>query len=174
MEGFIATANLNTPLGAVTAAAGEDGLCFLAFSDRAGLADEVKKLGRDLDAEVRPGPSPWFEALETQLAEYFSLSRRAFGIPLLYTGTPFQRAVWRELEAIPYGRTISYQEEALALGKPGSARAVAGANARNRLMILIPCHRVIGTDGSLSGYADGPERKKRLIELEAVGLAAKG
>lgn len=173
MESFIATATLTTPLGPLTAAATGDGLCYAAFSDRAGLAEELKRLGRDLGAEVRPGASRWFGDLEAQLAEYFALSRRAFGIPLVYTGTPFQKAAWRELEAIPYGHTLSYRDQALALGKPGSARAVASANACNRLVILIPCHRVIGADGSLSGYADGPDRKKRLLDLEAVGLAAK-
>jgi AraC family transcriptional regulator, regulatory protein of adaptative response / methylated-DNA-[protein]-cysteine methyltransferase len=170
MGNRIEIASLKTPLGAMTAAATEEGICFLGFSDRPGLKDELQRLGRELKAETAAGSNPWFGQLETQLGEYFALSRRAFGIPLAYTGTAFQRSVWRGLESIPYGQTISYREEAAALGKPGSARAVAGANGQNRVMILIPCHRVIGADGSLSGYADGVGRKQKLIELEASGL----
>lgn len=168
----MALTELRTPLGPMTAAATDDGLCFLMFSDQDGMEGDLAKVAGELKAEARRGPSPWFAQLEAQLGEYFSLSRRAFGIPLVYTGTAFQRTVWRALESIPYGQTVSYREEAASLGRPDAARAVAGANGRNRIEILIPCHRVIAADGSLSGYSGGIDRKRGLIELEAIGLTS--
>lgn len=166
----LSVTELQTPLGPLTAAADEDGLYLLCFSDSASLPEDLERLGHNGGRALRAGSSPWFGPLEAELGEYFALKRRAFGIPLVYSGSPFQRAVWRELEAIPYGGTMSYSAQAAAIGRPSAVRAVARADGRNRIGILLPCHRVIGANGSLSGYAWGLERKKRLLELEAQGL----
>lgn len=102
-----------------------------------------------------------------QLAEYFAGERRAFELPLAPSGTPFQLRVWEELRAIPYGETRSYSELAAAVGRPSAVRAVGAANGRNPIAVIVPCHRVIGADGSLTGFGGGLERKRALLELEA-------
>lgn len=101
-----------------------------------------------------------------QLAEYFALGRTGFDVALKPRGTPFQLAVWEELRAIPYGETRTYGEIAVALGRPGASRAVGLANGRNPISIIVPCHRVIGASGKLTGYAGGVERKAYLLDLE--------
>jgi methylated-DNA-[protein]-cysteine S-methyltransferase len=105
--------------------------------------------------------------LRLQLEEYFAGERREFELDLAPSGTPFQLSVWRALCAIPYGETTSYGEIAVAAGQPGAARAVGGANNRNPIPIVIPCHRVIGASGSLTGYGGGLPRKRQLLALEA-------
>jgi methylated-DNA-[protein]-cysteine S-methyltransferase len=105
--------------------------------------------------------------LRRELEEYFAGARREFDVELAPSGTPFQLEVWRALRAIPYGETASYGEIAAAVGQPGAARAVGGANNRNPIAIVIPCHRVIGASGSLTGYGGGLPRKQRLLALEA-------
>ena len=108
-----------------------------------------------------------FEEVAAQLEEYFAGARTGFTVPVAPTGTPFQRAVWRELTAIPYGQTRAYGQIADALGGPHLTRAVGAANGRNPISILVPCHRVVGSDGSLTGYAGGLDRKRFLLDLEA-------
>jgi methylated-DNA-[protein]-cysteine S-methyltransferase len=108
-----------------------------------------------------------FADLRGQLDEYFAGRREAFDLPLAPTGTPFQRRVWQALQEIPYGETISYGEQARRIGVPSASRAVGVANGQNPLAVVIPCHRVIGADGSLTGYGGGLERKRFLLELEA-------
>jgi AraC family transcriptional regulator of adaptative response/methylated-DNA-[protein]-cysteine methyltransferase len=103
------------------------------------------------------------------LTEYFAAERREFKVPLAPRGTPFQEKVWQELRRIPYGQTISYDELARRAGQPTAQRAVARANGMNRICILIPCHRVIGKDGSLTGYGGGLWRKRLLLGLEQSG-----
>jgi methylated-DNA-[protein]-cysteine S-methyltransferase len=118
-------------------------------------------------------PSGWtrseepFARARIQLAEYFDGRRRRFEIPLAPGGTPFELEVWRALEAIPYGETISYGELASRIGRPDAPRAVGAANGRNPIAVIIPCHRVVGADGSLTGYGGGLERKRLLLDLEA-------
>ncbi|MGI8948492.1 MAG: methylated-DNA--[protein]-cysteine S-methyltransferase [Ornithinimicrobium sp.] len=120
-----------------------------------------------LGAPVRRGEAPGvLTAAADQLAEYFAGERTDFELPLAPAGTTFQRRVWDGLHAIPYGRTRSYGELATALGVTGAARAVGMANGRNPLSIVVPCHRVIGADGSLSGYGGGVQRKQALLDLE--------
>lgn len=111
-----------------------------------------------------------FQAARRQLGEYFDGRRRRFDLPLRPAGTPFQRAVWQALLAIPYGSTRSYGELARLLGRPAAARAVGAANAKNPLGILVPCHRVLGCGGALTGYAGGAERKRWLLDHEARQL----
>ena len=126
-------------------------------------------------AEHRHGPDPsqlgtrddtGFGPASAQLAEYFRGERSRFDLPLSPRGTPFQRRVWELLATIPYGRTWTYRQLAEAAGKPTAVRAVASANARNPLSIVVPCHRVVGSDGSLTGYAGGLARKRFLLDLE--------
>ncbi|MXW63669.1 MAG: methylated-DNA--[protein]-cysteine S-methyltransferase [Bacteroidetes bacterium SB0662_bin_6] len=109
---------------------------------------------------------PLAEQLARELSEWFAGARRDFDLPLALRGTPFQRSVWEALRAIPYGAVQSYGELAKSLGKPDAVRAVGAANGRNPVSIVVPCHRVIGANGSLTGYAGGLERKRFLLALE--------
>jgi methylated-DNA-[protein]-cysteine S-methyltransferase len=113
-----------------------------------------------------------FDDVATQLREYFAGARRQFELPLAPQGTPFQRSVWSVLQTIPYGRTWSYLDVALAIGKPSACRAVGAANGANPLPIVVPCHRVIGTNGSLTGFGGGLDVKRRLLALEGQVPAA--
>jgi len=108
-----------------------------------------------------------------QLQEYFAGRRREFDLRLAPLGTPFQQTVWRAVAAIPYGTTVSYAEIARRIGKPKAVRAVGGANGRNPIPIVVPCHRVIGSDGSLTGFGGGLEIKQKLLDLERVCVAGK-
>jgi methylated-DNA-[protein]-cysteine S-methyltransferase len=108
-----------------------------------------------------------FAELRLQLADYFAGRRRAFEVPLAMIGSPFQRRVWRALQDIPYGETTSYGEVARRIGVPSASRAVGVANGRNPVAVIVPCHRVIGADGGLTGYGGGVERKQFLLDLEA-------
>jgi methylated-DNA-[protein]-cysteine S-methyltransferase len=119
---------------------------------------------------TQTGGSPLFSSAATQLAEYFAGSRTHFQLPLAPLGTPFQQEVWRRLKDIPYGTRVSYGAIAQAMGTPQSARAVGAAVGRNPLSIIIPCHRVVGKDGALTGYAGGIERKQTLLTLEERSL----
>lgn len=112
--------------------------------------------------------------LRRQLAEYFAGERRDFDLALAPEGTPFERSVWNELRKIPFGETRSYGEIATALGRPGAARAVGRANGANPIPIVVPCHRVIGSDGSLTGFGGGLETKSLLLELEGLSLPFSG
>lgn len=116
---------------------------------------------------VRDDDEVALRAAREQLDGYFRGDLRSFSLPVSPYGTPFQRRVWSALERIPYGATASYGDIAAAIGAPGSARAVGAANGANPLPIVVPCHRVIGSDGSLTGYGGGLDRKRRLLELEA-------
>lgn len=109
-------------------------------------------------------------ALREQLQEYFAGTRTAFDVPLAAAGTPFQQAAWAVLRTIPYGATWTYGELATTLGRPGASRAVGLANGRNPVAIVVPCHRVVGADGTLTGYSGGIERKRWLLDHEAGGL----
>ena len=124
--------------------------------------------------EVPDGPpspdEPVLLEAARQLAEHFAGERTAFDLPLAPPGTDFQRRVWDELQRVPYGTTATYGEIALRLGDPRSVRAVGLANGRNPIAVVVPCHRVIGSDGKLRGYAGGIERKQQLLALESASL----
>jgi methylated-DNA-[protein]-cysteine S-methyltransferase len=130
----------------------------------------IVKIGfpREAAEPAVAGDDAVLEACATQLAEYFSGVRHRFELPLAPRGTDFQQLVWQALRAIPYGQTRSYGEVARAIGRPGAVRAVGAANGRNPLPIVVPCHRVIGSDGSLTGFAGGLEAKTCLLELEGA------
>jgi methylated-DNA-[protein]-cysteine S-methyltransferase len=124
------------------------------------------------EGTVEDGGHPVLVATRQQLDEYFAGARRTFDVPLDLRGTAFQVKAWRYLATIPYGRTSTYGEQARALGDARKARAVGAANGRNPLAIVLPCHRVIGADGSLTGYAGGLPTKRALLEFEATVVAA--
>jgi methylated-DNA-[protein]-cysteine S-methyltransferase len=164
---------LESPVGPLFAAVDEDGaLVRLTFLDAEG--DEAAEIARLTN---RDGAAPHRDparcrSVAAQLADYFAGRRRDFDLPLAPRGSAFQRAVWDELVRVPYGATVSYGELAARLGRPGASRAVGGANNRNPLPIVVPCHRVIGADGSLTGYGGGLDRKRALLALEGVPLPA--
>jgi AraC family transcriptional regulator of adaptative response/methylated-DNA-[protein]-cysteine methyltransferase len=157
---------LETPLGTMYACAVEEGVCLLEFTDRKMLETEFRYLSRVLNATIIQGDNPHFATLETQLKAYFDGQRKTFTVPLYMPGSAFQQSVWQVLQQVPYGATRSYKDQALALGKPESVRAVANANGMNKISILVPCHRIIGADGSLTGYGGGIWRKQWLLDFE--------
>jgi len=146
---------METPLGLLCLEQAGEGLCRAEFC---------------AEAEGPPRPTPLLGEAQRQLEEYFARRRRVFELPLAGQGTAFRRQVWQALEQIPYGQVCSYGQLAARLGRPGAARAVGGACHCNPLAILVPCHRVVGADGGLTGYAGGLERKRWLLELEGVRL----
>lgn len=157
---------LETPLGTMFACAVEQGVCLLEFTDRRMLETEFKLLAKLLNASIVQGTNKHFDLLNQQLTEYFEGKRKKFFIPLFTPGTEFQQSVWTELQRIPYGSTRSYKQQSIALKQPKAVRAVANANGMNRISIIIPCHRVIGNDGHLTGYGGGLWRKKWLLDFE--------
>jgi len=163
---MIRTVRIDTPLGGMVAGATDDGVCLLEFCDRRILPREYRDLERLLKTTMKEGDNAHLADLREQLSEYFAGVRKEFGIHLVTPGTDFQKSVWMELLKIPYGTTRSYQVQAEALSRPDSVRAVANANGMNRISVIIPCHRVIGSDGSLTGYGGGLRRKKWLLDHE--------
>ena len=157
-----------TPLGPMIAGAVDDSLCLLEFADRRMLETQIVRLHRHLDCVFVPGDSDVFDRLQPQLEAYFAGEPVDFDVPLLAPGTDFQARVWKCLQDIPSGTTRSYKEIASEIDRPTAVRAVARANGDNRIAILIPCHRVIGADGKLTGYGGGLWRKQRLLEIEGL------
>jgi AraC family transcriptional regulator, regulatory protein of adaptative response / methylated-DNA-[protein]-cysteine methyltransferase len=155
-----------TPLGPMMAAATDKALCLVEFADRRMLELQLRRVRKHFNAFFLPASNPILERLMDELEKYFAGKLRRFTVPVVVPGSEFQQSVWRKLGEIPYGRTVSYKDIAAALGAPSSVRAVARANGDNRIAILIPCHRVIGANGDLTGYGGGLWRKKRLLELE--------
>jgi len=150
-----------TPLGAVLATAEGGFVTSVNFI----AAKSAPPLGKDWAED--PHSSPLKECAE-QLADYFAGTLQRFDLPVAPRGTPFQERVWREIERVPFGQTITYSELASRAGAPGSARAAGAATGRNPIWIVVPCHRIVGADGSLTGYAGGLERKRKLLEIEGV------
>jgi methylated-DNA-[protein]-cysteine S-methyltransferase len=154
-----------SPVGELTLIARADALWAILWD---------KEDGSRIDLEpVSPAPDrhPILDRTAKQLAEYFEGKRTTFDVPCVIGGTPFQEAVWRELQRIPFGETRTYGEIAHALGRPKAVRAVGNANRCNRISIVVPCHRVIGSDGSLTGFAGGLSRKAKLLDWEARRLS---
>lgn len=165
-QNIIDLKRIETPLGTMLVCATNQGICLLEFTDRKMLETELKSIAKLLNAIIIQGYNKYFETLEIELQEYFNGKRKEFSVPLHTPGTDFQNKVWAALQRIPYGQTKSYKEQAITIGNPESVRAVANANGMNRISILIPCHRVIGSNGQLTGYGGGLWRKKYLLELE--------
>lgn len=187
----IEIAYIDTPLGTLLAGATDRGLCMLEYPDYRSLETDLTSLSKAIGitfgegrifgtSSGKPGASGTsgaplieknnavFEALRTQLAEYFAGTRREFDLPLHLVGTDFQKQAWLALRHIPYGRTSTYLTQAQSIGRTSAVRAVANANGKNRISIILPCHRVIGSDGSLTGYGGGLWRKRKLLELEGA------
>lgn len=157
-----------TPLGDMVAVATANALSMLEFADRGNETDPTAKPASEMMEGIIPGRNGIIDRTEEEVRRYFAGELKAFTIPLQLHGTPFQRSVWNELLAIPYGLTWSYAMLARRLGDVKTIRAAARANGENRIAILVPCHRVIGSDGSLTGYAGGLWRKKELLALEGA------
>ncbi len=157
---------IDTPIGAMLAIADDKGLYLLEFTSRRGLEREIERMRSKYKAVILPGGTPVIDQLKTELASYFKGDLKTFKTPLIYCGTAFQGQVWDALQEIPYGSTRSYAEQAEHIGNPNAVRAVARANGCNQIAIIIPCHRVIGSDGSLTGYAGGLARKEWLLAHE--------
>lgn len=166
LEKIIDLKRIETPIGTMIACANDTGICMLEFSDRKSLSKELDDISKFFGANIIQGENQYFDTLEKELTSYFKGKLQDFTVPLSPVGTDFQKKVWDILRAIPYGTTRSYQEQAYILGKPQAVRAVANANGLNKISILIPCHRVIGSDGKLTGYGGGIWRKQKLLELE--------
>jgi methylated-DNA-[protein]-cysteine S-methyltransferase len=150
---------VDSPCGPLTLVAEGGALSGLYMVQQRHRPDETTFGEPDPGAEI-------FARIETELKEYFAGQRRTFDVPLAFAGTPFQQLVWSALREIPYGETMSYGELAERLGKPSASRAVGLANGKNPIGIIVPCHRVVGSNGSLTGYGGGLERKRYLLDFE--------
>ena len=148
------TTSLESPIGPLVLEADDDGLTAVLLP------------GEQRTVAASAAAGGCVNEARRQLVEYFAGSRQSFDLPLAARGTPFQQRVWQQLRAIPYGETISYAELARRIGSPTAVRAVGAANGRNPIAIIVPCHRVIGSDGTLTGYAGGLDAKRTLLELE--------
>jgi AraC family transcriptional regulator of adaptative response/methylated-DNA-[protein]-cysteine methyltransferase len=163
---LVRVSRLGTPLGPMLAGATDKGICLLEFVDRRMLPTQLDRVRKLYGLSPLPGSSPFFDRLSGELHEYFRGKLKVFAVPLDLAGTGFQQRVWAGLRAIPYGTTRSYAEQARRLGMPSAVRAVARANGDNRIAIVVPCHRVVGSDGKLVGYGGGLWRKMSLLEHE--------
>jgi AraC family transcriptional regulator of adaptative response/methylated-DNA-[protein]-cysteine methyltransferase len=163
---MVFTEIIETPIGNMVAGSTEDGICLLEFTDRRMLNTEYKIISKYLKDEICEGHTAHIESITKELREYFEGRRKSFTIPLVFTGTGFQKSVWNELLRIPFGSTRSYSKQAESVGDISSVRAVANANGMNKISIVVPCHRVIGENGHLTGYGGGLWRKKWLIDHE--------
>jgi len=157
---------LDTPLGPMLAIADEEHLYLLEFVKRRGLEREIERLRMRTKSAIIPGITEPIQSIERELKEYFSGTLQEFKTPLFFLGSDFQKSVWHALTTIPYGQTKSYSDQAKIIGKPSACRAVANANGANQLAIIIPCHRIITSDGKLGGYGGGIAHKQWLIDHE--------
>lgn len=165
-KNIIKTKRYESPCGTLLLGSFDDKLCLCDWQVEKHRDHVNRRLKRILNAEFEEGTSEVIEKAVKQLDEFFSGQRREFDVPLLFTGTDFQKTVWNELLEIPFGMTVSYGEMARRIGMPKAVRAVANANGANSMSIFAPCHRVIGSDRSLTGYGGGLAAKQFLLELE--------
>ncbi len=166
-----ATRLVPSPLGPITIAAIDAGIVLCEFDNNPRVEREMAEVEAahgPCDRRPSPGVAACLDQLEDELARYFAGGLREFRVPLAPFGTPFERRVWGELLRIPYGQTRSYADVARSVGAPAATRAVGRANGRNRIAIVVPCHRVIASDGTLHGYGGGLPRKRRLLTLEGA------
>lgn len=157
---------INTPFGEMLACVSDAGLYLFEFTDRKKYDNQLKSLRKYSKTEMVLGTHKFLRILQNQIDEFFSGKRKEFDIPLFPNGTEFQKKVWDAMLKIPYGKTVSYSDIAKSIGNPKAVRAVANAIGANKIAIIIPCHRVIGTDGTLTGYGGGLDRKKYLLNIE--------
>jgi AraC family transcriptional regulator, regulatory protein of adaptative response / methylated-DNA-[protein]-cysteine methyltransferase len=168
---IVATAELTTPLGPMLGGATDEGICLLEFTDRRMLPTQRAIVSRRFGATLVIGHHRLLDELRRELDRYFAGTLREFTVPIVAPGGALDEQVWAELRRIPYGATVSYEELAQRVGRPTAQRAVGSANGRNRIAIMIPCHRVIEKAGGLGGYGGKTWRKERLLALERVVAA---
>lgn len=163
---LLTSTQIDTPIGPMMAIANETALCLLAFVARRHYEKHLQSLAINTSSRIKPGMTPVLSSIQNELALYFEGRLKQFKTPLALMGSVFQQQVWQALCQIPWGETRSYLALAKVLKKPTACRAVAQANAANKLAIVIPCHRVINANGALGGYAGGIDRKQWLLDLE--------
>jgi len=158
MNNLIAIKEFQSPIGTLICGANKKGICLITFKNHSRKSN--------LNANLISEKNSYLDQLEKELSEYFEKKRKKFTVPLDLIGTEFQKLVWNNLQKILYGTTISYQKQSIDLNNPKAIRAIARANAQNAIAIIIPCHRVIGKNGNLTGYAGGIEKKQWLLDFE--------
>lgn len=168
---MISVVGYTSPVGRLLLGAFGDEICLCDWMTENRCERVGNRVCQALNADFEERLTPSLQTCMTELDEYFSKKRTAFDIPVILTGTEFQRMVWSALLTIPFGTTISYGVLASRIGSPASVRAVANAVGANPISILVPCHRVLGSDGSLTGYAGGLDAKRRLLQLETDPLS---
>jgi len=169
-KAIVNSVRFSTPLGAMFACATEKGICLLEFTDEKRLDGLLKDLQVRLNTVILPGRNKHLTQVQEELKEYFEGEKTKFSVSIDMQGTDFRKLVWQELIGIPFGFTRTYKEQAIAMNKLSAIRAVASANGANKINIIIPCHRVVGIDGSLTGYGGGLHRKKWLLDFEKTNL----
>ena len=163
---MICIKHIDTPVGKMRIGASDEGICLFDFQYRKSIDSIMKRIETLSGKKFAEGEHTHFKLLEQQIGEYFTGTRKDFDLPLHLVGTPFQKSVWEGLLKIPYGETRSYKQQSIFLGNEKAIRAVATANGENGIAIIVPCHRVIGTNGTLVGYGGGLQRKKWLLDHE--------
>jgi methylated-DNA-[protein]-cysteine S-methyltransferase len=159
-----------SPFGELVLGESAGELCLCDWKYRK-MRDQVdQRIQNGLQAEFKLEETDFLDEVKSQLSEYFAKERTSFDLPLRFVGSDFQKSVWEKLITIPYGKTNSYMELSRALGDEKAIRAVATANGANALSIIVPCHRIIGSDGSLTGYAGGLKAKQKLLQLEGMNF----
>ncbi|AXF57658.1 methylated-DNA--[protein]-cysteine S-methyltransferase [Salicibibacter kimchii] len=169
MEESVRFTEMETPIGTLTLVATEKGLCQLLYGDSNETCVKIRTwmAKKNMRREIIRDDSCFRETTK-QLHEYFQGKRHVFDLPVDMYGTSFQKSVWEALQRIPYGETQSYKQVAVAIHSPKAVRAIGSANNKNPLPIIVPCHRVIGSNGAIVGYGGGIEKKKKLLELEGA------
>lgn len=157
---------VKTPLGSMLAIADNQFLYLLEFVERWGLEPEIERLRMQTKSEIVSGLTDPLLSIQDELEKYFEGKLQVFETPICILGSLFQKRAWEALRDIPYGKTKSYAEQASTIGRPSACRAVANANAANQVAIVVPCHRIINSNGALGGYAAGLARKKWLLQHE--------
>ena len=166
---ILKSSTIDSPIGTIITVADNDGLYLLEFAETSFLEKKIKRLITKTKSAIMPGTNSVIESIQKELESYFAGSLKKFKTSIHMLGTNFQKIVWKELMHIPYGETKSYLDQAKAIGKPQSFRAVANSNSNNNLIIIIPCHRIINSNGKLGGYSSGLHRKEFLLNLEKHG-----
>jgi AraC family transcriptional regulator, regulatory protein of adaptative response / methylated-DNA-[protein]-cysteine methyltransferase len=164
------SSTIDTPIGEMIAVCDDKTLYLLEFTDHQDLKTEIDQIQfRFGNAKITVGTTPATTLIKNEIIDYFNGKLKSFTTNLSFTGSDFQKSVWQTLLHIPYGKTISYKEQAVSMNRPKAYRPAANANSANKLAIIVPCHRVISTSAGLGGYKYGLERKKWLIRHEAQG-----
>jgi AraC family transcriptional regulator of adaptative response/methylated-DNA-[protein]-cysteine methyltransferase len=163
---MIYSTTIETPIGQMLACSSQKGICLLEFTNMKTINQDLRTISKTLDAEIVEESNSHLEILRHELTEFFTGRLKKFSSALHLTGTPFQQTVWEEVKKITFGTTVSYSNLADTLQNPLGIRAIAQVNARNKIYIVIPCHRVIASSGKLTGYGGGLWRKQFLLDLE--------